>query len=608
MANISSLIVKLEAQTAAFNAAIEKSKGKMTALAKGASSAMGVVGKAIKIAATAAAAGVASITAAFTAGLLIVNRYADGIDKLAKHANKLGIVPAELQKIRYAAGMAGVEVTEMDQALQRMVRRIGSAAEGGGPAVKVLEDLGLSARELVNLSPDQQLAKIGNEINKIGNQGQKLAATFAIFDIGGAGLLNYFASDLSEVNEEFDRLGLGISRSQAAMVEMYNDTRSKLSQIKDGFFNQLTVRIAPALEQLYQWIINMITEFGGMDQVADRVARKMLDFAEKGIRGIAGFIRGIGGIETGFLKVQKVVVDSIGVMSTYLSMLSPATWANKFGLNVQQGATADLSDQMAAKSGELSVRIRESENRFSGVEFEDKLQEVIDNLRLGLDKEVDPLVRELKDNTLSLQGLRKTYSDTLNDRIQGGRNTGSIDITPKVADKQFKSAEIFEKAAQRFQDRINKGLLDPRAAAMNIQGLQTMISRYQGAGGFDIEGMKAAVENLGAAARDMFATPQERPLTAADYERVFNEAQAKAREQEAKQEAAWQADIEAAATLKEIASAASDNSQEKVKVDLNLTTDRGQLKGEIIASPEMARAMQQIVAREVNNTARGVAA
>lgn len=54
--------------------------------------------------------------------------------------------------------------------------------------------------------------------------------------------------------------------------------------------------------------------------------------------------------------------------------------------------------------------------------------------------------------------------------------------------------------------------------------------------------------------------------------------------------------------------ASQQNDQASVKVDLNLTTDRGQLKGEIIASPEMARAMQQIAAQAVNNTARGVAA
>lgn len=50
------------------------------------------------------------------------------------------------------------------------------------------------------------------------------------------------------------------------------------------------------------------------------------------------------------------------------------------------------------------------------------------------------------------------------------------------------------------------------------------------------------------------------------------------------------------------------NDQASVKVELNLTTDRGQLVGEVVASPQMARKMQEIAAREINNTARGVAA
>ena len=121
------------------------------------------------------------------AGLnLLLNRTSDNLDAMAKHADKLGILPDKLQQIQFAAGLAGVATNELDTALQRMVRRIGSAAQTGGGITNTISQLGLSVQELVQMSPDEQLARIGSAINSLSTQSEKLAATFAIFDTGGA--------------------------------------------------------------------------------------------------------------------------------------------------------------------------------------------------------------------------------------------------------------------------------------------------------------------------------------------------------------------------------------------------------------------------------------
>ena len=48
--------------------------------------------------------------------------------------------------------------------------------------------------------------------------------------------------------------------------------------------------------------------------------------------------------------------------------------------------------------------------------------------------------------------------------------------------------------------------------------------------------------------------------------------------------------------------------KENVKIELNLTTDQGSIVAQVIGSRELANKLDQLAARQINNTARGVAA
>ncbi len=80
------------------------------------------------------------------AGLgLLVKSSLDSIDALGKTASKLGVTTAELQKLRYASELAGVETRTVDMAVQRFTRRLSEAARGTGEAKDALIELGLTA-------------------------------------------------------------------------------------------------------------------------------------------------------------------------------------------------------------------------------------------------------------------------------------------------------------------------------------------------------------------------------------------------------------------------------------------------------------------------------
>lgn len=84
-----------------------------------------------------------------------------------------------------------------------------------------------------------------------------------------------------------------ITDQQAAAVEAFNDSKTKLGNYSDGFLNQITVAVAPAFQKIIEYIIEFIKQSGGMKGVADKVAKFMIPVAE-------GFI-------TAFQTVGKVI-------------------------------------------------------------------------------------------------------------------------------------------------------------------------------------------------------------------------------------------------------------------------------------------------------------
>ncbi len=82
---------------------------------------------------------------------------ATDVEALNKMSEQIGIAIEDLGALRYAAAdMAGMAEGRVDMALRRMTRRIGEAADGGGPAADALKRLKLEARELARMDAGTQ--------------------------------------------------------------------------------------------------------------------------------------------------------------------------------------------------------------------------------------------------------------------------------------------------------------------------------------------------------------------------------------------------------------------------------------------------------------------
>lgn len=175
------------------------------------------------------------------------------IDSLAKVSDKLGLTTEALAGLRLAAEESGVASNTLDMALQRMVRRVAEAAEGTGEAKMAIKELGLDARELARLSPDQQFLAISDAMKGVRDSGQQVRLAFKLFDSEGVSLINTLRMGRAEIEETTrtaGSLGLAVSRAAARGVERAIDSFNEFRSALKGIFMSIAVEIAPVIEGL----------------------------------------------------------------------------------------------------------------------------------------------------------------------------------------------------------------------------------------------------------------------------------------------------------------------------------------------------------------------
>ncbi len=153
--SIASLNVRLIADIGGFAAGMSAAVKPLTSFVGSIGSAATGVGG-LMTALTGLAAGGASI-----AGLAeLTHSSMESIDATAKLSDRLGVTTEALTGLQHGAKMAGIDSEELTGGLEKMLKSLGQAANGGGPAAEALQRMGLSAKALADESPDAAFKQI----------------------------------------------------------------------------------------------------------------------------------------------------------------------------------------------------------------------------------------------------------------------------------------------------------------------------------------------------------------------------------------------------------------------------------------------------------------
>ena len=172
-------------------------------------------------------------------GIGLVADEMERLDRVAKVARGVGATTEFLSGLEFAAQRtSGLAAGAATKGIEKMTRRIEEAALGTGEAIKVIEMLGLEAKTLAALSPEQQFKVLSRAMDGVTDAGERTLIATKLFDDEQSKL----HTTMQLTNGQFEnqialakKLGVVVTKEQADLAEQYQDSMQKLEAANRRF-------------------------------------------------------------------------------------------------------------------------------------------------------------------------------------------------------------------------------------------------------------------------------------------------------------------------------------------------------------------------------------
>ena len=280
MATAVGLNMKITADTAGIGRGVNKTERLLGGLSKSASSAAGSLRALVGIEiGTRLAAG---FMQAARAVLDMASRVTESVAAMDDLSQRTGVSTDALQGFQVAADLAGVQ--NLEGALQKVSVVLGDAAAGSATAQKAFANIGLSVNDLLKLAPEDQFRAVAAAIGDIQGPAAQAAAAVDLFGKSGVELLPLFASNLQEIEDRANELGIVLSGDQVGAITEMDDALLMVRKTFDGIIGQVTANLAPIVTAISEEFLAFVESFqgfgGGGSGIADALTDGLLDFAE----------------------------------------------------------------------------------------------------------------------------------------------------------------------------------------------------------------------------------------------------------------------------------------------------------------------------------------
>ena len=179
-------------------------------------------------------------------------------ESLTKFSTKLKVSTQDIQGFTYAATQSSMDVQEFQAAWLKLATNAQLAASGiSTKSVKAFEALGISVKDFVKLSGDQQLLVFIERLRAAGDASNQLAAAQRVAGESGQALLTFAdmgSKAVLDLKNKWDGLNASLSGSQAGAIKEMGDAWKTASDAMKGLGMQIVAGLAPQLEALANWI------------------------------------------------------------------------------------------------------------------------------------------------------------------------------------------------------------------------------------------------------------------------------------------------------------------------------------------------------------------
>ncbi len=241
-----------------------------------------------KVGASMAAVG-ASITAAFGVAVKSLANAADIADDTAK---RTGLTVEAVQELSYAAKLCGTDMATVENALRNVQKNMAGTDQESAAFKAALEGLGISLKDLQQLSPQEQFDTISQAIAGVVDPSQRAGLAMAVFGRSGTALLPMLAEGadgIARLKQEAHEFGYVMDQETAKAGSDFNDNLDRLKGSVGGLAEQIVAGMLPGLNRFVRAMAEVVS--GIKDWVS----------AHPGLtKALAWVAAGVGGILTVF--------------------------------------------------------------------------------------------------------------------------------------------------------------------------------------------------------------------------------------------------------------------------------------------------------------------
>lgn len=201
-------------------------------------------------------------------------------DQMGKLSQKIGIPVESLSSLTVAAKLADVTTEQLGKSMARLSKNMIAAAAGGtNDAAAAFQYLGISAKQLSTLQPDQVLAKISDKFAAMQDGANKTAVAIALFGRAGAEmipLLNMGGKSMEEMTKTATALGLVISTQTAKQSEEFNDNLKLLGLSVQGVGLTVMKYFIPSMAEASKSMVKWVVDGNLVSKTAEVIVRSIV--------------------------------------------------------------------------------------------------------------------------------------------------------------------------------------------------------------------------------------------------------------------------------------------------------------------------------------------
>jgi len=232
---------------------------------------------------------VAAVGIGAAAGALIgLNRAVENADQIAKTADAIGVSTDALQELRFAAERSGITTQRLDDGLSRLNRRLGLfVQDGGGPAAKAFEDLGLAGSIAAGQlqTTDEVLDAALRRLSEVEDSARRAAIASQLFGEEAGPRLALLVRDgiggLEALRQQARDLGLVLDESLLRNAETLSDQFGTLTDVIGTQLTRAALQLGPVVSRMLDGLIEdmpvilanleaFAQRLGVIDEISDR--------------------------------------------------------------------------------------------------------------------------------------------------------------------------------------------------------------------------------------------------------------------------------------------------------------------------------------------------